>query len=759
MKKVFNNTIYYIILFLPLLDFITGICNWSNIGFSFSLVIKGLFLVLAIVYLLKNYKDKKIFILIFFYLITYFLYLILNQKNIIIEITNVIKIFYLPILILFFSNYQNNKITKKTLVKIEISYMLLYLIPIIFNLGHNLNELYPNKYMYLSYFYSGNELANTFIIMLPVTLIYLVKSNSYILKIFLGILILISGFLCGTKAYYLSIIIIIFYLIIINRKKVKEFFLKKPLIVWAFVASISLGILIYLPSSSLITNIKTTLNYYNVDEINDLFSLENIDHIIFSNRITFLKNINEEYLSNTTNLEKLLGMGREKILILKDIEIDIFDIFYSIGVVGTIIYLFTFIYILKNTKLKKIYHFTFYLVLIISLFSGHILFSPMPSTYLALLFLISKNAEDNKKTSILMISNMYPDKQNPHYGIFVKNVSNLLSENNFLVEKVVIYKNNNKYKKILSYIKFYLLSFLKSIFNNYDYIYVHFISHSTLGVIIPYLCSKNERLILNVHGNDIIADTEIDYKNERKSAIYLKYADIVVSPSVYFQKILMQKYHVPKEKIVIYPSGGVDHNKFKKIDKKNARKKANLKENITYFGYIARIEKDKGYDTLVLAINELKKQKKLDNIKFLIVGSGSEETKLNELIKKFKLENYIERRPIATQEELTYIYNSIEALIYPTRRKSESLGLTGLEAMACETIVIGSNKFGPSSYLEDKVNSITFSPENHKELTKKILEVLEMSSESKIKLKKEAKKTSLLYSKDKIKNVILNVFS
>jgi glycosyltransferase involved in cell wall biosynthesis len=263
---------------------------------------------------------------------------------------------------------------------------------------------------------------------------------------------------------------------------------------------------------------------------------------------------------------------------------------------------------------------------------------------------------------------------------------------------------------------------------------------------------------LNVHGNDIIADSDNELKNEIKSYRYLAYADKVITPSIYFKNLLKEKYHVKESKIIIYPSGGVDINKFHKINKKIALKNASLKDDIKYFGYISRIEKDKGYDTLILAINELKKHKKLNNIKFLIIGNGSEENILDELILKYKLKKYIERRPFATQDELVNIYNSLTALVYPTRRKSESLGLTGLEALACETLVIGSNKYGPSDYLINNENSITFNPEDYHELTLKIEESLKLKVKERNRLTKNGREKALKYSLENTKDNLLNVF-
>lgn len=289
-----------------------------------------------------------------FYFIIYFLYLILYPHNVMVELTNMVKIFYLPLLILFFSIYENSKITKKTIMYIFLFYLLLYLVPFCFGLGHNMNEIYPNKSMYFSYFYIGNELINIFITLLPIVILYLLESNSYLLQIIFIFLLVMTTYLLGTKTYYASVGIIIFYFIVRRKDNIKKYFFQNQLKVLLFIGAILLAGIVYIPKMDLYHNVETSLNYYQIDHISELFTLENIDHIVYSNRLTFLENINQDYVKSTP-LEKMLGLGQEKILAKKNIEIDIFDIFYSIGIIGFAFYLFFFVYSLKQTKLKPVY--------------------------------------------------------------------------------------------------------------------------------------------------------------------------------------------------------------------------------------------------------------------------------------------------------------------------------------------------------------------------------------------------------------------
>lgn len=757
MKKLKKNALLYFILLLPIIDFFTSICTWENFPISIGLLVKGIFLVYAGLYLLKNAPKKKIFFFMGIYFTIYLVYLFTTKQSSATELINIIKIFYLPTLILFFTYYENKKITKRTLTIVCLEYLSLYVVPFFFGLGHNISEIYPNKELYLSYFYIGNELSNVFILFAPVVITYLLESNSFLLRGIFIVFGLITTYLMSTKTFYGCLLIILFYFIITKRKRLIMFIKKNQLKVLLTIACVLIAFIIYLPKMDLLKNIKTQLEHYEINSIHELFTFENIDHVIYSNRLSFLENVYDTYKESTTS-EKLFGIGRAKINEIKNVEIDIFDIFYSIGIVGMFSYIVFMMYALKNSKIKGVYKFTFILLLIVSCFTGHVLISPFTSTFLALLFLITKNDKGKMKKDILLVSNMYPSLENPHYGIFVHNSYELLKEEGFTIDLVVMPKTKGKIRKLIAYIKMCGISFLKATFENYDYIYVHFVSHTTAGVIIPYLCSKNTKLVLNVHGNDIVADTTIDQNYLALSKFFLKFADVVISPSKYFATILMQDYNIPKEKIVIYPSGGVDVDKFKRIDKTTAKKKAELDKDTNYYGFVARLEKDKGYDTLLLAMNELKEQKKLKNMKFLIVGSGSEEEHFNELVNKYELQDLVEKRPLVSQEELVSIYNGIEALVYPTKRKSESLGLTGLEAMACECLVIGSNMYGPSDYLVDNKNAITFNPHDELELARKIEEGMNLESEDKKKLTNEAHKKAKEYSFENTRDTLIQVF-
>lgn len=597
-----------------------------------------------------------------------------------------INLFSLPIFILFFKKFDI-KLSKKAGV---IAFLIIYLMS-----------------LFIDYNFSV-----IFFILGSISFMYLMESNSYLLKLLLLTIIVLS--FAQMSLFILIAFFINILIILINKRKyIKTNDLKDLL----FIAVILTSIVVYLPNLNIVNDLK-----------------ENINSIM----LNFKDNLDFNGI--------ILGK-------YKNSDVDILNIIYQIGIVGVLNLIVIYIYLFKKVKFRNYEKGMYLMLLVLSFLTRDVLNNFLVSISLAIIY-ISKNS--NHK-NILLVSNMYPSIQYMHYGIFVKNTYDLLKENNYTVDLVVMTKQEEFASKLMAYINLFVVSFIKSIINNYDYIYVHFVSHSSVGVLIPYLFSKNTKLVLNVHGNDIVFDTKQDKKNEFMSRIALNLADIVISPSNYFKGVLLRNYRVNLEKIVVYPSGGIDIYKFKNMDKLEAKKRLNLDAKKNYLGFVSRIEKDKGYDTLIIALSELNKHNFLNNIKVIIVGSGNEDNMLNDLIKKYQLDKHIIRRPLVNQEELVLIYNSIDALIYPTRRKSESLGLIGLEALSCETLVIGSNKYGPSDYLND-LNSLTIDPNDYSDLVEKIKLALNMDKEKKDKLIKNGQKTVLNYSLDNTKNIILNVF-
>lgn len=316
---------------------------------------------------------------------------------------------------------------------------------------------------------------------------------------------------------------------------------------------------------------------------------------------------------------------------------------------------------------------------------------------------------------ILVVSNMYPNNKYPAYGIFVKRFCDQLSVCHVEHEKSVMYKANNKLHKLFNYGQFFIRTMFMCVTKSYDYIYIHYGSISSIPVIWASKL-KSMNIIVNVHGSDVIPINAKQIKLEKNTKKSIAVAEKVIVPSEYFKEEVSKKYAEARNKISIYPSGGVDVTVFLPIEKSEKIKlyrKYELEEHIIHMGYCGRITQAKGIDTLIKAIELV--DKKEEHIKFIIVGNGEYDEQLKQLIIDKNLAKRILRLPILNQKELIEIYQILDIFLFPTESK-ESLGLVAIEAMACGTPVITTDYAAPSYYVKNGCNGYKFKLGDYKEL-------------------------------------------
>lgn len=295
---------------------------------------------------------------------------------------------------------------------------------------------------------------------------------------------------------------------------------------------------------------------------------------------------------------------------------------------------------------------------------------------------------------ILVVSNMYPSEAYPSYGVFVRNFCRGLEQSGIGYDLAVMRRGSNKLQKLLGYLSFYAGSFFKSLFGRYDLVYVHYASHSSPPVLLARKLRKF-RLFTNLHGSDAVPENASQEKMQRFTAAAVKRSEKVIVPSPYFQRLVAEKYGIPVEKIAVCASGGVDETVF--------YPRPTEENGVFTLGNVGRISAGKGWDTLVEACALLDRPYRL-----VLVGDGPERPQLEKLLAEKNLGDKVTLLPIQPQKKLPEIYSSLDAFVFPTQRAGESLGLVGLEAMACGVPVICSNFAAPADYVEEGVNGFQF---------------------------------------------------
>jgi|GEM_PF-1669770 len=125
---------------------------------------------------------------------------------------------------------------------------------------------------------------------------------------------------------------------------------------------------------------------------------------------------------------------------------------------------------------------------------------------------------------------------------------------------------------------------------------------------------------------------------------------------------------------VIIPNG-VDTEKFRKGDKRSARRKLKLAAEGKIVLFVGRFIPVKGLNNLINIANSL------EEAVLVCVGEGYLENEIRE-----KIRGVIIRKPT---EDIHFYYQAADACIIPSL--AEGFCLTAVEAYACETPIVGSN--------------------------------------------------------------------
>lgn len=351
--------------------------------------------------------------------------------------------------------------------------------------------------------------------------------------------------------------------------------------------------------------------------------------------------------------------------------------------------------------------------------------------------------------SILVISNLYPNKRTPYHGTFVKNFIEELR--NFPGERrveVCLLKGQPRFflYKLYKYFVFYLFIVWKLLFHKYDLVYVHFITHASIPISFVSMF-RTLNLVFNIHGEDLLVVGRLATFLLKIAKPLICKAKYIVVPSCFFKTIVLKELpNLNSEKIIVSASGGVLPMFYQKKIKNSQLDKLTI-------GYVSRIERGKGWDTFIKAVKILRNRG--FNMSILLVGGGSQIPLLCSEINKLGLSDIrrLDRQPY---KDLPKVYGQIDLFIFPTQLV-ESLGLVGLEAMASSTPIIGSRSGGLQDYIKDGVNGFFFNTGDENDLANKIVNYVNLSSIEKKSFMQSAYATALEYKSNIVSTRLFNL--
>jgi glycosyltransferase involved in cell wall biosynthesis len=213
-------------------------------------------------------------------------------------------------------------------------------------------------------------------------------------------------------------------------------------------------------------------------------------------------------------------------------------------------------------------------------------------------------------------------------------------------------------------------------------------------------------------------------------SLFFSRADVVVVPSVTAKDDMIKNFSVFPGKIIVNKNWVI----------KTGKQKIRPKYDLVYTG---RLDPVKNLKFLIEIVEILAKE--IPNLKVCLVGAGSDEYKLKQLVKKKSLLGIIE---ITGSQKDVYKY-LINSKIFVLTSELEGLPISALEAMSCGLPVITTNYPGANELVSNGVNG--FICKDKSEYINRVIEVLTNENKRKEIGEQARKFVKFYHSKRKLK--------
>ncbi len=595
------------------------------------------------------------------------------------------------------------------------------------------------------FIFAGNELAGALVVSSALIMMqFIVNGHRRAFLIFAVVVVAMSALATSKVTMLSSLILFLAFPIMdgINRKSRGTLKRKDKRFLLLVAVAVPLVGLAGISYALFEMNLYSRLVHY--------YSQMDLLTVILSQRNIWAEQALKAFGFQYSFLQWLFGSSRQwwtYISGTKIVEIDFIDILMTYGIAGVVIVYGFFVAVLgrvlrvrKRNPYALYIAFTLLLMIGISVTAGHVVYSGIIGPLLgalAALGSLETNGSSDDKTRLLLISNMYPTKDQPCYGIFVGNFAESMTDRDMGITKAVIRgRGRSVAGKLFKYARFVFGVYLRVFREKYDLLYVHYATHSLLP-LIPVLPFIDKPLVVNFHGSDLFPSGFAGKRTIGLNSSGIRRAAMLVVPSDYFRAKVSEKYNHPN--IYVSCSGGVDLSLFTPEESM-----ARYDKQLTV-GYVSRIDQGKGWGVLLNALHVVKNNEPELAFKAIIVGGGEQVDSMESMIIDLGLAADVSYIGPVRQTELPAVYRRLDVFVFPTVRAAESLGLVGLEAMACGVPVIGSNTGGLTGYIRHGENGFLFEPGNFQELADRIVMFCNLTRSERIALSQQAIRTARTY--------------
>ena len=250
-----------------------------------------------------------------------------------------------------------------------------------------------------------------------------------------------------------------------------------------------------------------------------------------------------------------------------------------------------------------------------------------------------------------------------------------------------------------------------------DIVQTHLISANLLGrmsaLMSGAIICKTEHAILP----DLWRDPT--FKNKAyliTDKLLNRFTDCIIYVSEAQREIIQSDGHKLPKHIVIYNGFDEKHFTISKT-RESIRKFYRFSENDIIIGIVGRLVQQKGHKYLFEAVKKV--EEKYSGIKLLVVGNGPEESQLKELARSLGLEAVF----LSGRYDIPELMKSMD--IYVQSSRSESFGISILEAMFSGLPVVATNRGGIPELVRDGETGILLPSQNPELISEAIIRLIE----------------------------------
>lgn len=244
---------------------------------------------------------------------------------------------------------------------------------------------------------------------------------------------------------------------------------------------------------------------------------------------------------------------------------------------------------------------------------------------------------------------------------------------------------------------------------------IHMESPMNAFTVIPaYLLGAE--ITSHAHGNELLYhENDAGFIRKILFQLGIKTVEKFIVPSEWTKEKL-QEFGVDEEKIeVIHP--GIDFERFN--DFKLEDRKFSSEEKFTLLT-VGRLDERKGHKLVLEAVKDL------EDVEYLIAGSGEMEEEIKQKIQELETEDKVEMLGYVPDEDLVQLYHESDCFIMTSEELENSVegfGIVYLEANAAGLPVIAADTGGTPSAVKNKETGLLTSTDPEK-IKEKIEEVL-----------------------------------